>query len=104
MTHGTSVRLLNACSYTFVYNNFNMPAGTCPVSTVRADEEVYTDANNSDSVTKLAIKDSIGTAGLPVGVQVVGLPWRDEKCVGAMAVVEAALKAAGHKAPTPPAA
>ena len=99
MTHGTSVRLLNACSYTFVYNNFNMPAGTCPVSTVRADEEVYTDANNSDSVTKLAIKDSIGTAGLPVGVQVVGLPWRDEKCVGAMAVVEAALKAAGHKAP-----
>ena len=39
-SHGTSVRLLTACSYTFVYNCFNLPAGTLPVTTVKESEEV----------------------------------------------------------------
>ncbi len=52
-------------------------------------------------MTKLAVQEASGTAGLPVGVQVVGLPWRDEKCLGAMAAVEAALRAAGHVPPKP---
>ena len=39
--HGMSVLLNQACSYTFVWNNFDFPAGTLPVTTVRADEQHY---------------------------------------------------------------
>ena len=28
-----------------------------------------------------------GTAGLPVGIQVVGLPWKDEEVLGLMKVI-----------------
>jgi fatty acid amide hydrolase len=103
-SHGKSVKLNQACSYTFVYNNFNLPAGTVPVTTVKPSEQYYRDDANPDSITSTAIKDSASTAGLPVGVQVVGLPWREERCLGAMKIVEGALRAAGHVPPTPPSA
>lgn len=100
-SHGLSVKLNQACSYTFVFNSFNFPAGTIAVGTVRADEQWYGD-ERTDSIAKLAAQECRGTEGLPVGVQVVGVPWREEKCLGAMKVVESALRAAGHELPRPP--
>ena len=40
LPHGMSSRLNQACSYTFLYNNFGFTAGTVPVTRVRPDEEV----------------------------------------------------------------
>jgi len=42
--------------------------------------EVYpaADARGAESCDALAAAALQGTAGLPAGVQVIGLPWRDE--------------------------
>ena len=93
------------CSYAFLWNNLNCPAGTLPVTTVREAEEAYRgntypgrgDVHRDDLCT-LAEKASAGSAGLPVSVQVVGLPWRDEATLGAMREVEQCLAAAGRGA------
>jgi len=37
--HGFSKETTPAASYTFLWNTTNFPAGTVPVTTVRADEE-----------------------------------------------------------------
>ena len=95
-----------ACSYTFLWNNLDCPAGTLPVTTVREAEQAYRggtfpgqDADRFfDSLCVLANQATAGSAGLPVSVQVVGLPWRDEATLGAMREVERCLAAAGRGA------
>ena len=102
-SHGASVKLNQACSYTFVYNNLNMPAGSLPVTTVRPFETAYRDERYpSDPITAAAVADTVGSAGLPAGVQIVAGPWRDERCLGAMKATEKALRAAGHVPLRPP--
>ena len=87
-----------ACSYTFIFNNFDMPAGTVPVTSVRGEEEAYV-SKDKDPIAKAAVKACVGSAGLPVGVQVVAAPWRDELCLRAMRELESALGPAAR--PTP---
>lgn len=96
-----------SCALAFMWNSYNCPAGTVPVTTVREDEQHYPAAppHGADSSHALAAATLRGAAGLPVGVQVVGLPWRDEEALGAMAEVERCLEAAGRGAavvPMPP--
>ena len=62
-----------------------------PVTTVAAGEEAYNDPSADDGMAKLARKMCAGSAGLPVGVQVVGAPWRDELTLRVMKELEAAL-------------
>ena len=62
-----------------------------PVTTVGADEEAYADPSADDAIAKLSRQLCAGSAGLPVGVQVVGAPWRDETTLRAMRELEAAL-------------
>jgi len=99
--HGTSVLLNQACCYTFVWNNFDFPAGTVPVTRVRPDEEVYV-SKWQDKLTKDSVSACKGSTGLPVGVQVVTLPWRDELCLSAMHIVEAAVNFEDRVPPFPP--
>ena len=40
----------------------------------------------------LSRQSMVGAEGLPVGVQVVGLPWRDETCLRIMKELETGLK------------
>ena len=86
--HGLSVKLNQACSYTFVWNNLNFPAGVLPVGTVQAGEEAYVERTFRDGFSKVAVKACKGSAGLPVSVQVVAPPWCEELCLGAMHAVE----------------
>ena len=88
--HNTSVLLNQACSYNFVYNLFNFPCGVLPVTTVRADEQCY-DGGGDLSFQRAAHAAMQGSVGLPIGVQVVTPPWREEQCLGAMKVLEQAL-------------
>eukprot|EP00743_Colponemidia_sp_Colp-15_P002422 GILK01002626.1.p1 GENE.GILK01002626.1~~GILK01002626.1.p1 ORF type:complete len:609 (+),score=87.34 GILK01002626.1:56-1828(+) len=85
--HSMAKELTPACSYTFLYNLLHYPAGTVPVTTVRADETVYSDTFN-DRYTKLAAKVLEGAVGLPVGVQVVSLPFHDEVALRVMKDLE----------------
>ena len=71
-THGSSRDLLTAGGYTILYNVLGYPAGVVPVTRVRSDEEVGR-APSRDIVEQTARKVELGSAGLPVGVQVVAL-------------------------------
>jgi fatty acid amide hydrolase len=99
LPHGAAAELTPACSYTFLFNLFNLPAGCLPVTRVRAGEDVYEPLpHHRDRIGAAAAAAAAGSAGLPVGVQVVALPHADELAVRVMRELEAALRARGGAA------
>jgi fatty acid amide hydrolase len=79
-------RLL-AGSYSIAINALGWPAGTVPWTTVRAGEASDRPATR-DIVQSLARRVEQGSAGLPVGVQVIDGPWRDHEALAVMGVLE----------------
>jgi len=83
-------KLGGALVYCAYWNCFNFPAGSVPVTVVAPDEEKYEDKFN-DSITahvKTAMK---GSAGLPISVQAVALPYQDEKAMRVLKEIETAV-------------
>lgn len=69
------------------YNLLDMPAGVVPVTRVRPDEIHRSGVR--DRLDKRAAQIEAESAGLPVGVQVVGRPWREDQVLVAMRLLEA---------------
>ncbi|MGQ0632982.1 MAG: amidase [Planctomycetaceae bacterium] len=74
-------------SYTMLYNLLGMPAGTVPVTRVRAGEDGG-DKRGRDLVEREAFGHEAGSAGLPIGVQVVGRHWREDVVLCVMGALE----------------
>ncbi len=93
LVHGLSDDLTvhTAGSYTSVINTLGFPAGVVPVTRVRAGEESDRPAGRGPVVRK-ALEVERGSAGLPVGVQVIGRPWREDVVLAVMAAVEDACR------------
>jgi Asp-tRNA(Asn)/Glu-tRNA(Gln) amidotransferase A subunit family amidase len=92
--HGAVANLEAATSYAWVWNYFHFPAGVVPVTTVREDECYYeAPRSQQDCIARAAAAAMRGAMGLPVGVQLCGLPWQDELVLRAMRELEAALDA-----------
>ena len=87
MTHGATKDLITAGGYACLYNLLGWPAGVVPFSRVREDEQVGR-KHSGDLVNKAALKVEQGSAGLPLGVQVVARPWREHVALAAMAEIE----------------
>lgn len=87
MPLGTSGDLTLTLSYAFRYVMLNFPAGVVPVTRVRSDEEVR--ENPADRLERRTAECEIGAAGLPVGVQVVARPYREDLVLALMAAIEA---------------
>ena len=88
-THGASNDLGLAGGYAVLYNLLGYPAGVVPVDRVRKGEEVGRRPSR-DRVEKAALMVEQGSAGLPVGVQVVARPWREHAALAVMRVIEQA--------------
>ncbi len=73
LRHGTAARLVLAAAPCLLANLLDLPAGTVPVTTVRAEEE-RPRGRSRDPVLRAADDCDRGSRGLPVGVQVIGLP------------------------------
>jgi fatty acid amide hydrolase len=86
--HGTANDLLLACSYCFLGNMLNMPTGTIPVTIVKKEEEGVYECIHKDKFAKAAKACTLDSAGLPVSVQVMTLPWEDEKCVEILRLID----------------
>ena len=98
LTHGASTDLLTAGAYAGLYNLLGYPAGVVPVTRVRADEENSRPAT-SDLLLKLAAKVDAGSAGLPVGVQVVAKPWMEHVALAVMQSIETEVRKTQDFAP-----
>ena len=87
LRHGQFRDLTWSSTTTFFANLTGQPAGVVPVTTVRPDEE--SDRRPGlDVVARLARANETGSAGLPVGVQVVAPWWREDLVLAAMAAIE----------------
>ncbi len=86
LPHLGARRFVLAASPSMLWNFARLPAGVVPVTRVRADEARRDDARGI--LGKLAARVDAQSAGLPVGVQLVGRPWADAQVLGAMAAVE----------------
>jgi fatty acid amide hydrolase len=83
---GSSGDLTLTLSYMFRYVLLNFPAGVVPVSRVRDDETTWMGPRGmfGDKCTD-ALR---GSAGLPIGVQVVSRPYREDVALSVMAAIE----------------
>ena len=91
-THGATKDLATAGAYACLYNVLGYPAGVVPVTRVREGEQGGR-APSRDVIEKVARQVEQGSAGLPVGVQVVARPWQDHVALAAMARIEQAARA-----------
>jgi fatty acid amide hydrolase len=80
LRHGTAASLVLAAAPCFLANLFDLAAGAVPVTTVRPDEQASR-SWSIDPVLRAARDTDRGSAGLPVGVQVVAPPGRGEATV-----------------------
>ena len=60
-----------------------MPAGALPVTIVREDEQHYESVHN-DLITRKLRMNARGSAGLPVGVMVIVMPYGEEGVLAVM--------------------
>lgn len=80
-------------SYCALYNALDFPSGVLPVINVDSeDERMLAHYKSTDLISRTVKEGAQGSVGLPVGVQVVGLPYREEICLRVMKELEAALK------------
>lgn len=87
MRPGRGGDLTHALSYSATYNLLGMPAGAVPATRVRQEEESDRPASR-DTVERAARETEHGSAGLPVGVQVVARHWREDLVLRVMGMLE----------------
>ncbi|MEO7021830.1 MAG: amidase family protein [Ktedonobacteraceae bacterium] len=87
VTHGSARELVTAGAYANLYNVLGYPTGILPLTRVRAGEEVGRQPSK-DIVEETARKVEQGSAGLPMGVQVVARPWREHVALAVMLAIE----------------
>jgi len=78
--HDFAQHLTPSLSYTMIWNIFDFPSGVAPITTVTEDdlEQQPKRAQYKDMLDKYADIADENSVGLPVGCQVVALPWHDE--------------------------
>jgi fatty acid amide hydrolase len=75
----------------FRWTLLNFPAGVVPVTRVRQSETRGYEGGG-DRIAKKAASILEGSAGLPVGVQVVARPYQEHKLLRVMAAIEAGVR------------
>lgn len=86
LPHTTSEDFSLGGSGSMFWNVVNFPAGVVPVTTVRPDEASRRAARGRLEKRAAAIDE--GSAGLPIGVQVVARPFREDHVLAVMAAIE----------------
>jgi fatty acid amide hydrolase len=90
MPHGLSKNFTLASSYSILFNATQFPAGVVPVTRVREGEAAR--RAGADLLHRQAAKIDAASVGRPVGVQVVGRPFRDHEVLAAMIAIESEVK------------
>jgi fatty acid amide hydrolase len=87
--HVRAFDLLAASSYSLLINLLGLPSGTFAMSRVAPGED-ESRHHSRDKVLRTARLTDQGSVGLPVGVQVSSLPWREDLVLAVMLALEQA--------------
>ena len=90
LPHGMAKDFPVAGSGSMLWNAVQFPGGVVPVTTVRADETERRAPKGR--LGRHAARVDATSAGLPIGVQVVARPWRDEEVLATMRAIEDAVR------------
>lgn len=96
---GGSQDFVLGMTYTYVWNLMHFPAGVAPVTTVAKSEE--RGRRVVDRFDQKAARADEGSAGLPIGVQIVAPPYADATVLGALLALETELRGAESYPKTP---
>jgi fatty acid amide hydrolase len=99
LPHGASRDFTIAGSPSMLWNLCQFPAGVVPVTRVRPEETRRVDPR--DRMEKRAAQVDKCSAGLPVGVQVVGYPCQEHVVLAAMIAIEEGLAGEEDRPATP---
>lgn len=86
--HTVTFDLLPAASYALLINLLGLPSGVISLTRVQPGEDGPL-ASARDQVLQQASVAQAGSVGLPVGVQVSALPWREDIVLALMRLLEA---------------
>ena len=89
--HSKIIEVIFGLSYLSIWNLLDFPAGVVPVTRVTTGEDVYY-SSHKDLNTIMAKNSVKGTVGLPAGVQVIGLPYKDELVLAGMKLIESQIQ------------
>lgn len=101
LRHGASLYLANALSYTALFNLLGLPAGVVAATRIEPGMETSRAASR-DLVERYALETEEGSAGLPVGVQVVARHWREDIVLRVMSTLEKHFRARPRYPHAPP--
>lgn len=85
--HGATKDLSVGGGHCLLYNVLGYPAGVVPMTIVRPNEQDSRPASR-DVMLRAAARCDVGSAGLPVGVQIAAPPWREHVALAAMGALE----------------
>ncbi|HUE70067.1 MAG TPA: amidase family protein [Pirellulaceae bacterium] len=85
--HQRAIDLIPAAGYAMVPNLLGIPAGVFSISRVRAGEETGRTFARDTAERQAAATDA-GSAGLPIGVQIAALHWREDIILAIMSALE----------------
>jgi fatty acid amide hydrolase len=89
--HRATINMPFAGTYALLSPLLGYPAGVVPVTRVRGEEEAGR-RKSFDVVERTAFETDRGSAGLPIGIQLVGRPWHDDVVLAAMRAIEQAAR------------
>ncbi len=87
MGHGESGDFTLSASIPFRYTYLNFPAGVVPVTRVGAQEATLI-TDKGDRIEKKVAAVTAAGVGLPLGVQVIARPYREDVALAVMAAIE----------------
>ena len=85
-THAKEIGVAPAGARLAIYWQF--PSGTIPVTVVKEDEQSFDEKVHNDGMTKMIKESAAGSAGMPVGIEIIGTPFKDEKVLAIMKILE----------------
>jgi fatty acid amide hydrolase len=89
--HGDVPNLADFFGSMLLFNTLGLPAGVVPVTRVRPGEESDRPASK-DKAIQTAIAAELGSAGMPVAVQVAARHWREDIVLAVMAAIEGTVR------------
>jgi fatty acid amide hydrolase len=97
--HTTTAEFMPAGAYSSIFNVLQLPAGVLPFTTVRESETAR--PASASALDKMAAGIDLNSAGLPIGVQLIGRPWEEHLVLAAMIELEGRARASPEFPLTP---